>query len=554
MPDIIQTCKISGQKFTVTESDQKFYKKMSVGIPTLCPDERQRRRMTWRNELNLYKRKCDMTGKEIISNHSPDKSYKVYDHTEWYGDKWDATSYGRPFNFNRTFFEQFKELWDEVPKLNLLVLGDNVNSDFTHDAYRLKNCYLIFDGEQAFDCLYGETFAIIKSSLDFLHLISSEFCYECVNCAKCYNLKFSSYCNNCSDSVFLLDCQGCRNCFGCINLRQKQYYIFNEHYSKEEYEKQLTKFNLKSYKNLQNIQKNIQEHFTKFPKKYMHGFMNENVTGDNIDNCKDSFECFDCAGLRDCKFCTNVTMAANDCYDVDIWGDRLNRAVDCDGAGAGAENIVASFYCGLEASNIFHSAFCWKSTHDVLGSVALMKKRHCILNKQYSPEEYEFMFEKIKKHMQKTEEWGEFFPIGTAGFSYNETIAQEYFPLTREEAKERGYDWKDPDTKEYQKQTYEIPDNIDDVSNEIEKKILACITCGRNYKITPQEFKFYKRNGLPIPRKCFHCRHKDRRARRNPRHLWERNCDKCGIEIKTTYSPSRPDKIYCEKCYLEIIL
>ena len=30
-------------------------------------------------------------------------------------------------------------------------------------------------------------------------------------------------------------------------------------------------------------------------------------------------------------------------------------------------------------------------------------------------------------------EWGEFFPSTLSPFGYNETVAQEYFPLTREE-------------------------------------------------------------------------------------------------------------------------
>ena len=33
--------------------------------------------------------------------------------------------------------------------------------------------------------------------------------------------------------------------------------------------------------------------------------------------------------------------------------------------------------------------------------------------------------------MQKTGEWGEFFPASFSPFGYNETVAQEYFPLNR---------------------------------------------------------------------------------------------------------------------------
>ena len=65
----------------------------------------------------------------------------------------------------------------------------------------------------------------------------------------------------------------------------------------------------------------------------------------------------------------------------------------------------------------------------------------------------------------------------------------------------------------------------------------------------PGELKFYKRNPLPIPRQCPDCRYKARISLRNPRNMYDRKCDKCGVAIDTTYSPDRSEKIYCEKCY-----
>jgi hypothetical protein len=553
MGKIIQKCKITGKDFEIDDKDQAYYEKMDVPLPTLCPDERQRRRLSWRNEINLYKDKSALSGKDIISIYSPDKPFKVYDHREWYGDKWDALEYGRDFDFNKTFLEQFEDLWNVVPKINLIVVGDNENSEFTHDNYKLKNCYLVFDGEQAQDCSYGETFGMVKDCMDFMYLMNSQFCYECVNCNDCHNLKYSSFSNNCSDSAFLVDCKGCRNCFGCCNLQQKEYHIGNKPYSKEEYEEKIKAFNMKSYKAMEKLKQDSYKHFQTFPKKATRGLMNENVTGDNVHQSKDSYDSYDCLGLRDCRYCSNVVMAAQDCYDVDIWGDRLRKAYDCECTGADAEDIIASYYAGLGGSNIFHSTFCMKNVHNILGCDGLIQKKYCILNKQYSKEDYEALLPKIIAHMQKTGEWGEFFPSKMSAFGYNETVANDYFPMTKEDATARGYKWKEKDPKEYLPQNYEVPDNIDDVHDEIENEILACVECGRNYKITPAELKFYRRHGLPVPRKCFNCRHADRQNLRNGRHLWRRNCDQCGIDIRTSYAPERPEKVFCEKCYLKEI-
>jgi hypothetical protein len=59
---------------------------------------------------------------------------------------------------------------------------------------------------------------------------------------------------------------------------------------------------------------------------------------------------------------------------------------------------------------------------------------------------------------------------------------------------------------------------------------------------------------LPIPTKHPDQRHIERVNLRNPRILHDRNCDKCGVDIKTSYSPDRSEIIYCEKCYENVIL
>lgn len=65
------------------------------------------------------------------------------------------------------------------------------------------------------------------------------------------------------------------------------------------------------------------------------------------------------------------------------------------------------------------------------------------MNKSYSAHEYEELCGKIIEHMQSTGEWGEYFPIEASPFGYNETVAQEYFPLTQEDVQEKGWSWYD---------------------------------------------------------------------------------------------------------------
>lgn len=49
--------------------------------------------------------------------------------------------------------------------------------------------------------------------------------------------------------------------------------------------------------------------------------------------------------------------------------------------------------------------------------------------------------------MKSTREWGEFFPTELSAFGYNETVAQEYFPMTEKEVKVKGWKWYDGENK-----------------------------------------------------------------------------------------------------------
>ena len=182
--------------------------------------------------------------------------------------------------------------------------------------------------------------------------------------------------------------------------------------------------------------------------------------------------------------------------------------------------------------------------------------------------------------------YGEFFPPELSPFSYNETIAQEYFPLTKEEAEEKGYRWKDPEKRDYQitKKPSSLPDNINDVDDSIIKEIIGCEhegkcneQCTEAFKIIPQGLEFYRKMNLPLPRLCPNCRHYQRIKQRNPLKLWHRKCQCAGVdsdnkvyknttvhshhgknhcpnEFETSYSPEREEIVYCEKCYQDEVV
>jgi hypothetical protein len=551
-------CKQCNTGFEVTAEDRKFYesvspefggKKYLIPEPTLCPDCRCQKRLAFRNERNLYYRKCDLTGGQIISTYSPESKITVYKKEEWWSDKWDPTDYGKDYDFSRPFFEQFDDLLNSVPLMSLLV-DSNINSDYVNQSGWGKNCYLCFCSDHDADCLYLQDVYFSKNVLDSLYCYSLEFSFECVDCKDSYKLFYSQNSSNCSESWYLYDCINCKNCFACTGLRNKEFCFFNEQLTKDEYIKRISEFKKMPFSQREFIKQKIEKLFCNYPRQYYIGQNNENVIGNYIFNSKNAINCFDSIDLEDSKYCTNMKGASN-CYDVNRWGHHSEYCYECSATGEGTSNILLSSSTWGSSSNVLYSLDCI-SIRNCFGCVGMRHKKYCIFNKQYSKEEYEALVPRIIEHMKKTKEWGEFFPIAISPFAYNETIASEYYPLTKNEVKNKKWQWRDNnEAKSYKGPVYKIQDKIEDVSDDICNAILICEKTGKPYKIIPQELKFYREHGIPIPRQCPDERHRIRMNLRNPRKLYARQCDKCQAGIQTTYAPDRLEKVYCEECYLK---
>jgi len=550
-------CKKCSTGFEITDVDRKFYESMKVPEPTFCPDCRQQRRLVWRNETNLYHRKCDATGKDIISVFSPDKPFIVYENDYWYSDKWNGLDYGQDFDFNRPFFDQFKELMHKVPQLGRSAVA-NQNSDFVNQCGWCKNCYLIFEADHDENCYYSNCLYDSRSSMDMLQATNCELCYECIDCHDSYGLKFSQNCSNCHDSWFLKNCIGCKNCFGSVNLRNKEFYYFNEKLSEEEYLKKVNDFALNHYNVLQKMKQQFFEHSKKYPNKYLQGVQNEDSSGEYMNNTQRCNDCYDINDAQDCRFVFNSRHVKN-VYDMTIFGS-LNGAefsYENHELGDGARNVLFSDQIWTGVYDITYSKLCVLNSHHLFGCASLKHSSYCILNKQYSEDEFNELVPKIIEHMKSTGEWGEFFPAELSPFGYNETIAQRYYLLTKDEAIKQGFNWSDyevpPPKAEKIIPAERLPDDINDVPDDILNWAIQCEETGKPFKIIPQELKFYRDNKLPIPHIRFEERNENRHSMRNPRKLFNRKCDKCKIDIRTSYSSNSPWIVYCDKCYKEAV-
>ena len=556
------TCKNSwcGQPFEITDSDLAFYekvspvfngKKESIPPPTRCPDCRQQWRLSFRNERKLYHRTCDLTGKPILSIYAPDSPYTVYEREAWWGDKWDAEAYGREYDFSNTMEQQLRALYADVPHVALY--NTNIeNSSFTNYALNQKNCYLIFGAGDNEDCLYGKFVVYCKDCVDCLTVYSSELCYEGVASEQCYGCRFFVNCRNCRNATMIEDCIGCSDCIGCFGLRAKQHCIFNKQYGEEEYARLAQQYSSLSHSAIADLRQHLSALKAALPHPHAHIYASEHCTGESVYNSKNCISAFDSKNCEDCKYIyfAPKTLHTQDCAFCAPDGDRYCYSV-C--STVDLESSMACFYVWY-GSGVFYSLECHHN-HDIFGCVGLRNKRYCILNKQYSKEEYERLVPKIIASMRTNGEWGEYLPHSLSPFAYNETIAQEYFPLTQEGAEKCGWRWRtameETATSKKTVAAKMLPDSIADVPDDILSLPIVCEATGRPYQLVKQELDFYRRMKLPVPRIHPDERHSRRMASRNPYKLWKRQCVKCHGTMETSYAPDRPEIVYCEQCYLK---
>ena len=230
-----RNCKNCSSEFVIEPDDFSFYEKIKVPPPTWCPECRLMRRMSFRNELTFYKRTCDLCKENIIAAYPSETPFPVYCRDCWYSDKWDSRDYGTDFNFNESFFAQFKQLMAKVPR-PALIGSNNVNSPYMNYTADVKNCYYAICSAESENCGYIYRTFRSKECSDCFGAVDSEYTYEATQCSKCFRTSFAENSENVIESTCVKDCRNVSNCLGCVNLKNQQYQYLNRPITKEEYE------------------------------------------------------------------------------------------------------------------------------------------------------------------------------------------------------------------------------------------------------------------------------------------------------------------------------
>lgn len=350
-------CRQCGVGFVTDAKDFELYekitpifdgKKYSILKPEYCPDCRQMHRLAFRNESSLYKRKCDLTGEAMVSTYPENSPFKIYSQKAFWSDDWNALDYGREFDFNKPFFEQFADLMKVVPRLSI-VNKQSENSDYCNYSFANKNCYLLFGSHYEEDCLYGGYSTKDKDCMDYFWIYSCELCYEAAFCNNCYKCAFIERCEQCSECHFCYDLKGCKDCLFSSGLRNKQYFIFNEKKTKEQYFQYLNGLQMSSYKQLEKLKAG----WNKYRKENV---IFRDIYQVNCENCEGTNH----QNSKNLKYC----FACTDCEDS-IYGfqmDQTYSSIDCNQMGYDRCELCYNVIGHNGAFHCFCSDSCWHSS------------------------------------------------------------------------------------------------------------------------------------------------------------------------------------------------
>lgn len=506
-----RTCRISGKEFVISDQEilllEKLvpiigWEKFPLPLPSICPEERLRRKYPFKNYLSLFKRGDSMTGESIISSYPPDSPYTVYSQPHWWSDIWNSLDYGKEYT-NSSILEQIHNIWRSVPVPNLdNAYLENINSDHVNGCGPSKDCYLTSNSAYNEKCLYGWFIFHSTYIIDCNKVTDSQYCSNSQHLRKCYNVHFSWDVSDCHDSRYIFSCDGWQNLLGCIGLKNQKYQILNAPCSEVEYHNTVSKLNKdpvfrKDFENT--VQKLIKQVWLE--KHILTGSLDSSG-----DFCYDSKNAIECYNTRDCEEVLYIrdSFRTRDSAHISMWWDDTTLSYDSIDVWLNISQVYFSTSCWEGSKMNFYSHKC-NNCQYIFGCSGLRNKSYCIFNKEYFKDEWEETVKKIIKQMQKEWTWGEFLDPKYAPFAYNESLGNTFAPLTKKEALERWFRWSEREDTVPEGITKilpgeRLPDTIWEIPDEILHWAIKCPVTSKYFQIQPIELELCRKFGISVPK------------------------------------------------------
>ncbi len=555
-----RTCKWKGMhpycegEFNIEEGDIKFLKMFSVPPPNFCPTCRRMRRLVHMNFSRLFKRECDAPGhNEMMISILPEKCpFPVYDYQYFISDKFDAFSFGIKHKEGSSPMKNLMSLRKKFPMPSFLNRDpSSVNSEYSNGGRNVKNGYYVMACYSVEDAWYSNMLQKSRNIMDSESIWDSEFLYECLYSDHLYKSSFVYFSSNCIDSMFLFDCRSCQNCFGCVNLRNKSYCVYNKQLKKKEYESFLDSVYPLSREVLSEYEEKFWSLVKSLPANGPRNIAVENVSGVHLSNSKNLYDVINAGnGSENIRHADNA-LSHHDSMDFTFSGGHSSLLYMDTNIGSQSSRVkfsVSSKSC-TDCEFVFNS----KNLNNCFMCFGLQNKSYCVLNKQYSEGEYFEIIDDIKLEMLGKGEYGDGLGLEFSAQAYNFSLAQVSFPLSDAEIlKLGGYVAKEPETNAGNVKIIsgeEIPQTIDETPDDIINFAIKCEVTGRPFRIIESELQFLRKMRLPLPSIHPSVRLQNYLKMTPLGKSYPAICAKCGKDILSVFDPKEGYNLYCESDY-----
>jgi hypothetical protein len=545
-------------EFSITAPDIEFLKQFRVPPPNFCPTCRRMRRLVHMNMVRLFKRPCDAPGhsETMISILPEECPFPVYDYQYLASDAFDPFSYGVQYEAGKSPFEVLTRLRKKFPMPSFLNRDpSSINSDYTNGGRNNKNCYFAMACYDAEDVWYSQMVNKSKAIMDSRIIVDSDHVYEAVSSFRLFRVLYSYFSKDCTTSMFLFDCRNCTDCFGCVNLRNKKYCVFNEQLSKEEYEAFMLALSPRRRSKLKEYEEKFWQLVRSAPLAASRNVSAENCVGVNIERAKevyDGSEVYDASQLRHVDFCYTHSGS----MDLLFSGNNSSNLYMTTNIGSQSSNVKFSISSkfSTESEFIFNS----KRLSNCFMCFGLADKSYCVLNVQYEPEEYFALVDMLKAEMLSRGEYGDGLGFEFSGQAYNFSLGQISYPLSEAEIKNLGgFSAKEPETNVGSMSVIDselVPETIEEVTDEILQKAIRCEVTGRPFRITETELVFYRNMQIPLPTVHPVIRMEGHFKLSLPAKKYVASCVQCGVTTPSVFNPEEFNNLYCESCFRQEVV
>ncbi|MFH1252872.1 MAG: hypothetical protein V1664_00875 [Candidatus Uhrbacteria bacterium] len=552
-----RTCELMGEKWLLQQTEIDIYKKFNVPPIKFSPNTIWKQMAYYDCGFQFWWNKHFETGKPVLSFHHPASGVRVLPDKEWHAKDFSNTF--ENLDLARPFFEQLRALELRVPLLATFNRVEPENS-ITLFSFGDRNSYFTFacKSERSFFSAGG--FGISDSSVVWLGSNITES-HNVLHGQRLHRCRFVRASYDCLNSTFLFDCRNCRNCFGATNRRNGEYLFFNEQLTKDEYEKRLAAIDLGKRSEAEFWQKKFDDLLLSqgiWPENF--NVNTEQSSGDYLSNAVRCTECFDSADNPVDNW-HSAWMYGNSQGCAYGWGlidnTDVYMCVSCPNS-----SRTKFSYRSFRLENCEYCLMC-TDCQDCFGCIGLKNKKFCILNKQYTEEEYFKYLDEIKMELLNRGEYGHYLPVSLATTYVPEGGAVIYCGAILAELEKIGGLVFDPNDESATgidrltstpRQRSEIPDSIDDLTDDWIGVPIFDEQAKRTFSFLKPELDHYRALRIAPPNTHF-IRRLNEVAMSGQQSVFEkRACAECQKEITVTGCQQYPNRrVFCHGCYLKFI-